>query len=181
MSPSFTCGASFEPNETSMYLSPSNPSDLIDARESVFTMLRVDRSTFITTTTFPSGRSGSWSVCTVPLAIPPTRTLAPSTSPATLSKVAFTWYVGRNIISVLPIRKIPVARMASVNAMNKPRRNSRDISHLCGVVQIPGDKLVAAPLELLVSSLRYDPAFVQHHQPVGEGPGAVKVMRHHDG
>jgi hypothetical protein len=66
VSPLFSLAASFEPNVISTYLSPSRPSDLIDATESFLRMSRVALCKSITTVTFSSGRFGKLIRFTVP-------------------------------------------------------------------------------------------------------------------
>ncbi len=87
--PSVTSGASSDPNEIATYFAPSRPSVSIVATESTRRTFAVERSSFISTVTSPSGADGSVIRSTMPLWSPPTRTSAPSTSPATVLNVVF--------------------------------------------------------------------------------------------
>ena len=83
VSPFATCGAFSVPNVTSTYLSPTSPSDCMEATESFLTTLRVRFQIHFDAHLF---RPASWAArcfAPSPRAAPPPVLRRPSTSPAT--------------------------------------------------------------------------------------------------
>src|SRR5438552_1208016 len=119
-------------------------------------------------TTFLPDRRGMWIFLTVPMRIPPERTTAPSSRPATVSNGAFRRYVRLNRCCRSPMRNTPTPKRISAPTMNAPSR--------AGLAMVPREarlherrhKRVVALPDLFEGALDHDVALVQQRDPVGQ-------------